>query len=173
MFFRQLISTQNTSTFSWPNTSATATDIQKLIQEDLQEDSSGDEYVPAIDEAPSEDDDPGTPKSIDNATQTSWTDDGIFKIPLPVPEKEENLNIALRTRSKFSLSSTPLEEIEKAFIPPDITTDMYDFECDDDVWTDFLQNFTSPMDDITKIAEDEDHDPEYSAPAEDDIGMCY
>lgn len=54
-----------------------------------------------------------------------------------VDEIEEQANIALRTRSKLSLSSTPLEEIEEAFIPPDITTDMYDMECDDDEWRDF------------------------------------
>lgn len=52
---------------------------------------------------------------------------------------EEAANIALRTRSKINLSSTPLEVIEKSFIPPDITTDMYDLECDDDDWREFLK----------------------------------
>lgn len=51
----------------------------------------------------------------------------------------EVTNIALRTRSKINLSSTPLEVIEKAFVPPDITTDMYDVECDDDEWRNFLK----------------------------------
>lgn len=54
-------------------------------------------------------------------------------------------NIGQRTRSKLSLSDTPLETIEKAFVPPDITTDMYDSECDDDDWKDFLKNFTEPL----------------------------
>lgn len=76
---------------------------------------------------------------------------------------EEKANIALRTRSKLSLSSTPLEVIEEAFIPPDITTDMYDMDCDDDDWRDFLKKFTRPLDEVTKATEEEDHDPEYNA----------
>jgi hypothetical protein len=54
-------------------------------------------------------------------------------------------SIGQRTRSKLSLSDTPLEMIENAFVPPDITTDMYDSECDDDNWKDFLKNFTEPL----------------------------
>jgi hypothetical protein len=54
-------------------------------------------------------------------------------------------SIGQRTRSKLSLSDTPLETIEKAFVPPDITTDMYDSECDDENWKDFLKNFTEPL----------------------------
>jgi len=54
-------------------------------------------------------------------------------------------SIGQRTRSKLSLSDTPLETIEKAFVPPDITTDMYDSECDDEDWKDFLKNFTEPL----------------------------
>lgn len=54
-------------------------------------------------------------------------------------EEEEAANVALRTRSKINLSSTRLEELEKSFIPPDITTDMYDMDCDDDDWKQFLQ----------------------------------
>ena len=75
--------------------------------------------------------------STDCGTQTTWTEDGLFKIPQE--------NIGQRTRSKLSLSDTPLETIEKAFIPPDITTDMYDSECDDEDWKDFLKNFTEPL----------------------------
>lgn len=153
---------------SWIKTTPPPVEIQQLITEDLQEDSSGDEYVPTNDDIPSEDDEPCTPKSIDNATQTSWTDDGLFKIPLSLQEKEEEtLNIALRTRSKVSLTSTPLEVIAEAFIPPDLTTDMYDLDCDDDdVWKDFLKTFARPIDEIEKAPEDEEHDPEYNVQEE-------
>lgn len=155
-------------------------EIQHLITEDLQEDSSGDEYIPGKDdEVPSDDDEPSTPKSMDNATQTSWTEDGLFKIP---PSKN-NFNIALRTRSKLSLSSTPLSVIEEAFMPPDITTDMYDLDCDDDDWKDFLKTFTRPIEEMDKTVEDDDHDPEYNVQedeerdlennVQDDLGMYY
>lgn len=80
---------------------------------------------------------------------------------------EEEANIAKRTRSKLSLSSTPLEVIEGAFIPPDITTDMYDMDCDNDDWRDFLKTFTRPLDEVIK--DDEDHDPEYNVLADEEI----
>lgn len=114
---------------------------------------------------------PQTPTTnCDNSTQTNWTDDGIFKIPPPKTkeEMEEDANIALRTRSKLSLSATPLEVIEEAFVPPDITTDMYDLDCDDEDWSDFLKKFTRPLDELTK-AEDEDQDPEYNVLADEEI----
>lgn len=79
----------------------------------------------------------------------------------------DTANIALRTRSKLSLSSTPLEVIEEAFIPPDITTDMYDMDCDDDDWKEFLKKFTRPLEEVTK--DDDDHDPEYNILADEEI----
>nr|CAD7460912.1 unnamed protein product [Timema tahoe] len=97
---------------------------------------------------------PPTPVINDNSTQTSWTEDGLFKMPQE--------NIGQRTRSKFSLSDTPLETIEQAFIPPDITTDMYDLECDDEDWNNFLKDFTKPLKD------DEDADPEYNILADEE-----
>jgi len=51
----------------------------------------------------------------------------------------------MRTRSKFSLNDTPLEIIEQAFIPPDITEDMYDSACENDEWIEFLSEFTKPL----------------------------
>lgn len=51
----------------------------------------------------------------------------------------------MRTRSKFSLNDTPLEIIEQAFIPPDITEDMYDSACENDEWMEFLSEFTKPL----------------------------
>ncbi|XP_049959852.1 GON-4-like protein isoform X1 [Schistocerca serialis cubense] len=73
-------------------------------------------------------------------------------------------SIGQRTRSKLSLSDTPLEAIERAFIPPDITTDMYDSECDDEDWKNFLKGFTEPLlpDMNNTVDDDEDADPEYN-----------
>ncbi|XP_019876830.1 uncharacterized protein LOC109604740 isoform X2 [Aethina tumida] len=108
---------------------------------------------------------PPTPQSQDTLIQTQWSEDGIFKIPQnkEINNKcEDDANIALRTRSKLSLSATPLELIEEQFIPPDITTDMYDMDCDDEDWRDFLKKFTRPLDEVAKSAEDDDHDPEYN-----------
>jgi len=51
----------------------------------------------------------------------------------------------MRTRSKLSLNDTPLEIIEQAFIPPDITEDMYDSACENDEWMQFLTEFTKPL----------------------------
>lgn len=67
------------------------------------------------------------------------------------------------------MTSTPLEQIEGAFIPPDITTDMYDMDCDNDDWMDFLKKFTRPLDEIVKSAEDEDQDPEYNILADEEL----
>ena len=87
---------------------------------------------------------PPTPRSItDCSTQTTWSeysfyDDGEGNI--------DNLeSIGHRTRSKFSLSHTEVETIEQAFIPPDITTDMYELNCDNEDWKQFLQEFTKPL----------------------------
>ncbi|XP_050305463.1 GON-4-like protein [Anthonomus grandis grandis] len=164
-----------------------------LIGEDLKEDDSGDEYVPGEDESEDENNEscasesdvnslpPPTPPTIcteDQSTQTTeltYTDDGVFKIPPPKSLQEEAAdevaNIALRTRSKINLSSTPLEVIEESFIPPDITTDMYDMECDDDDWKEFLKGFTKPLEELTKPTEDEEHDPEYDYLADDDKNL--
>lgn len=171
-------------TIPWTNPSVASSAVQKLITDELAEDSSGDEYVPAEEESEDDPDtsilseselrsvSPPTPvKEPESPNEIHWTDDGIFKIP-PIKAKqqeEEEANIALRTRSKLCLSSTPLEVIEEAFIPPDITTDMYDMDCDDDDWHDFLKKFTRPLDEVTKPSEDEEHDPEYNILADEEI----
>lgn len=82
-------------------------------------------------------------KSTDCSTQTTWTDDGLFRVPLAHETEPES--IVHRTRSKLCLSETPLETIEKAFIPPDITTDMYDYEYDNEDYIKFLEEFTQPL----------------------------
>lgn len=87
--------------------------------------------------------------------------DQVFKIP------EEN--IGQRTRSKLCLSDTPLEAIEKAFVPPDITTDMYDFKCDNEDWENFLKEFMQPLpSDANEPEDDDEADPEYNAMADEE-----
>lgn len=113
---------------------------------------------------------PPTPKSAECGTQTNYTEDGVFKLPTTKELMvEDEATIALRTRSKLCLSSTPLEVIEESFIPPDITMDMYDLDCDDEDWADFLKTFTKPLDEVTKTIEDEEHDPEYNVLADEEI----
>lgn len=60
-----------------------------------------------------------------------------------------------------------MEVIEEAFIPPDITTDMYDMDCDNEDWREFLKEFTRPLEDVTR--EDDDHDPEYNVLADEEV----
>ncbi|KAJ9573919.1 hypothetical protein L9F63_008718, partial [Diploptera punctata] len=162
-----------------PSKKPSTSKCQVLIDQELSEDSSDEEYRPNEEEQLSDeekenesiasdvDTQPPTPNpppskpSNDCATQTSWTDDGLFKIPRE--------NIGQRTRSKLSLSDTPLETIEKAFVPPDITTDMYDSECDDEDWKDFLKNFTEPLTvDVNDTFDDDEADPEYNVLADEE-----
>lgn len=51
----------------------------------------------------------------------------------------EEDGIARRTRSKLPLTTTSLYDIEEAFVAPDITPDMYDTNCDNTEWQDFLK----------------------------------
>lgn len=208
---KELFSSQTPAPLpSWISPPIPTSETQVLINEDLPDDDSEEEYVPtATGEDESEDDrdtsiisesDPATPCSMDTSTQnandcippnnlTAGTNaentscaiiedgGGVFKIPSTssalTPSKQRGKpnepNIALRTRSKFCLSNTPLEEIEEAFIPPDITTDMYDMDCDDEDWTDFLRCFTRPLDEVAKPRDDEEHDPEYNILEDDSI----
>ncbi|GLG93383.1 Uncharacterized protein GBIM_00809 [Gryllus bimaculatus] len=113
------------------------------------------------------------------ATQTSWPEvngrkpqyrlvNSTDSLPEKIPIISEE-NICQRTRSKLSLSDTPLETIESAFIPPDITTDMYDSECDDEDWKNFLKGFTEPLKPDTQDAPDDDeNDPEYNIMADEE-----
>lgn len=45
----------------------------------------------------------------------------------------------------MSLTDIPLEDIEQSFIPPDITTDMYETVCDNEDWKQFLNEFVKPL----------------------------
>ncbi|XP_063225929.1 GON-4-like protein isoform X2 [Bacillus rossius redtenbacheri] len=166
---------------TWPITPAKnyASECQVLIEQELPEDSSDEEYQPNEEEQSEEEKEmsasdmespavvpqsvahepecpqPSTPASNDSSTQTSWTEDGLFRVPQE--------HIGQRTRSKLCLSDTPLETIEQAFIPPDITTDMYDSECDDEDWKNFLKDFMKPLTpELNEAVDDDDADPEYN-----------
>ncbi|CAL4125305.1 unnamed protein product, partial [Meganyctiphanes norvegica] len=73
---------------------------------------------------------------------------------------EDGNLISDRTRSKISLNETPLETLELAFKPPDITAGMYETECDDEDWANFLNDFIQPLN-TAEGQEDEEADPEY------------
>lgn len=97
--------------------------------------------------------------------------DSKFDIEGPAREDYVNETIGHRTRSKLSLSETPLETIEQQFIPPDITCDMYDWNCDNEDWKNFLKEFTQPLDalpDLNETADDVDADPEYNVLADEE-----
>ncbi|KZC04254.1 GON-4-like protein [Dufourea novaeangliae] len=139
----------------WPITpiKKSTSDVQVLIEEELPEDSSDEEYNPEQD------------KQIEHlkSQNIQYDPEGIFKIPgIPhVPTEEES--IGQRTRSKLCLSETPLEQIEQAFLPPDITTDMYDWDCElDEDWDNFLKEFTQPLTQDPVMEDDPEADPEYN-----------
>ncbi|KAF7394714.1 hypothetical protein HZH66_007888 [Vespula vulgaris] len=155
--------------------------LQVLIDEEFPEDSSDEEYKPEQDKQSDDDREieisisgdiesqlPIPVHQFDSALQKKpkspniqYDPEGIFKIPcLPhVPTEEES--IGHRTRSKLCLSETPLEQIEQAFVPPDITTDMYDSDCDED-WGNFLKEFTQPLEQEHTAEDDPEADPEYN-----------
>ncbi|CAH0391471.1 unnamed protein product [Bemisia tabaci] len=179
---KELLKLQPLPVNLWPITSVaqspSKSECHVLIQQELPEDSSDEEYNPNEDDQSDDDDEknassvasdvdssPATPVSSCASTSmddspTVWTQDGMFKIPLE--------NIGQRTRSKLCLSDTPLEAIEQAFIPPDITTDMYDWACDNEDWKDFLQEFAKPLDSEPAIVDDPEEDPEYNVLADEE-----
>ncbi|KAB7498300.1 GON-4-like protein [Armadillidium nasatum] len=81
--------------------------------------------------------------------------------------QDESL-ICSRTRSKCPLTDTPLEHLEMAFEPPDITADMYDTEVDDEDWGKFLLDLSKPTDAVKQAEDDERIDPEYNLMADTD-----
>ena len=62
----------------------------------------------------------------------------LFKKPLPIEKPNPDL-IVNRTRYKLPLTDTPLEQLEMALVAPDITTDMYYSDCDNEEWRQFLK----------------------------------
>ncbi|KAK0096289.1 hypothetical protein PV326_005875 [Microctonus aethiopoides] len=167
----------------WAMTSPPLSEVQALIEQDLSEDSSDEEYRPEP-EHQSEDDgegtgtisdidsQPTTPATIiDNVpsvqepspVEEQYDSEGIFRIPgIPhVPTEEES--IGQRTRSKLSLSETPLEHLEQQLVPPDITTDMYDWDCEkDEDWDNFLKGLFQTVPQEPNVDDDPEADPEYN-----------
>ncbi|KAF4532137.1 hypothetical protein B566_EDAN004143 [Ephemera danica] len=174
---------QSHTNIPWPVTPSKAppaSETKKLIDAVLPDEEDDDEeYQPNYDEEVSEDEgasmasdleaaltpQPATPRSnADCSTQTNesnWAPEGYFKVPGEPGAGVEN--IGQRTRSKLCLSNTALETIEQSFIPPDITTDMYDVECDNEDWRNFLTEFTRPLTSVVnETLDDDEADPEYN-----------
>lgn len=83
---------------------------------------------------------------------------------------EEEATIALRTRSKLSLSSTSIEHIESTFVPPDdIPTPAVD-----DLWNQFLNECLNPASTSKegRNEDDDETDPEYNVAADADAREC-
>ncbi|KPJ10487.1 hypothetical protein RR48_09621 [Papilio machaon] len=171
----------------------TRPEVKALIAQELPEDEDDEEYQPTHDDVqwslgsnsslvderlfPSSDVDslprtPATPKS-QSLVSPKVVKDGPFKVPqnkvTPTRRKlnlEEEATIALRTRSKLSLSATPIEHIESSFIPPD---DVPTVDVDDPVWNEFLEECLNPASALVKNEDDDDADPEYNVAADPDI----
>lgn len=77
--------------------------------------------------------------------------------------ENEEATIALRTRSKLSLSATPIEHIEESFVPPD-DLPMPDV---DDLWNEFLNECLNPASNV-RNEDDDETDPEYNVAADPD-----
>ncbi|XP_054932582.1 uncharacterized protein mute isoform X2 [Dermacentor andersoni] len=148
---------------------STPSGSQQLLQQEFPDESSSDEeYHPASEE--SEDDITEPPSSVATSAPFSPpTSDAA----LESPEKQDpsdagaESGIAERTRSKLPLHDTPLECIEAQFIAPDITTDMYDTECDDEEWKEFLVSLVKPFEQ-EDTHEDDVEDPEYTIQDEEE-----
>lgn len=86
------------------------------------------------------------------ASLTVYSKDGLFKIPKIRNDSTTSLSeqeyiIAQRTRSKVSLTETPIEIIESTFLAPDAPIDIYDsiYDDDNDEWNEFLKNYNMPL----------------------------
>lgn len=158
---------------------------KKLLEEEFSEDESSDEEYKPNTEAlfHSEDDEPlsqpsdigspqyshpNTPHTPTSDTYEEYSNDNSSPSNISIQKTDR---IALRTRSKLPLNDTPLEAIEASFVAPDITIDMYDSECDDEEWKDFLNTFSKPLDpvDSNDVLEDDVNDPEYNFLEEEDV----
>ncbi|XP_047031088.1 uncharacterized protein LOC124638233 isoform X1 [Helicoverpa zea] len=161
----------------------TRPEVKALIAQELPEDEDDDEYEPTHDDVPSDDDQglescsdldsqprtPATPHS-QHSVSPKVVKDGPFKVPQDIAtparrklDLEEEATIALRTRSKLSLSSTSIEHIESTFVPPD-DIPMPDV---DDLWNEFLNECLNPAS-TSKNEDDDEADPEYNVAADPD-----
>lgn len=75
----------------------------------------------------------------------------------------EKESIVYRTRSKLSLEEIALEDIEQAFLPPDVTNDMYDpdYEIDDEWFRFCFDTYNTPVERLNAEEEDE-ADPDFT-----------
>lgn len=88
-----------------------------------------------------------------------------------MPTEEES--IGQRTRSKLSLSETPLEHLEQQLVPPDITTDMYDWDCEkDEDWDNFLKGLFQTVPQEPNVDDDPEADPEYNILEDHELELC-
>ncbi|CAG9563780.1 unnamed protein product [Danaus chrysippus] len=155
----------------------TRPEVEALIAQELPDDEDDDEYEPTHDEVPSDDEhalescsdlesQPRTPATPHTQKTVEPIQDGPFKIPQELTtksSKEEEATIALRTRSKLSLSSTSIEHIESSFIPPDDIP----MPAVDDLWNKFLEECLNPAS-SNRHEEDDEADPEYNVAADPD-----
>nr|XP_016999537.2 uncharacterized protein LOC108059025 [Drosophila takahashii] len=169
---------------SLPQLNETPTDnegIEALIREDLHSDEEDEEYTFKEEDFLSDDDPsttasdfdsnpctPQTPLTANEESPVKFSDDGCFKVPL---EKslldKEDLRIATRTRSKFCLQQTTIEDLQSEFVPPDVEpSDVVenDMTATDADWMQFLNDFTKPLNNTILGDEDDPiNDPEYVA----------
>ncbi|XP_063626471.1 uncharacterized protein LOC134798068 [Cydia splendana] len=155
----------------------TRPEVTALIAQELPEDEDDEEYDPRADDVPSDDDQtlescsdvdsqPRTPATPRRTASPRIVKDGPFKVPQDIStprrklDMDEEATIALRTRSKLSLSSVPIDHIEGSFVPPDELP----MPAADDVWTEFLQICLNPETE----AQDDDDDPEYNVAQDPD-----
>ncbi|XP_025191042.1 GON-4-like protein [Melanaphis sacchari] len=167
---REMLNNYPTSThqLSTNQEQSILSECKSLIEKEFPDDSEDEEYHPdkMFEEEEDEDDDDDfksreVNKSFDTENDPDISDN---KTIVDVNEKE---TIGMRTRSKLSLNDTPLEIIEQAFIPPDITEDMYDSACENDEWLEFLSEFTKPLESVQN--DDGEDDPEYNVLGDDDF----
>ncbi|XP_068620205.1 uncharacterized protein [Battus philenor] len=164
----------------------TRPEVKALIAQELPDDEDDDEYHPTQEDVQSDDEHtiesssdieslprtPATPKTP-GFTSPKVVSDGPFKVPkdLATPTRrkldlDEKATIALRTRSKLSLSETSIEHIESSFVPPD---DVPTVDVDDPVWNEFLEECLNPASTShVKNEDDDEADPEYNVAADAD-----
>ncbi|GBP70111.1 hypothetical protein EVAR_50933_1 [Eumeta japonica] len=161
----------------------TRPEVEALIAQELP-DESDEEYSPTHDDVPSDEDQtlescsdiesqprtPGTPRNQTLTSSEQCIKDGPFKVPQELKtstkrrlELEEEATIALRTRSKLSLSETPIEHIEQSFVPPDEPP----ATVVDDLWNKFLEECLDPAPSF-RNEDDDETDPEYNVAADPD-----
>lgn len=123
-------------------------------------------------------------ESVSSSFLCSPSNSHLVKSPVSQVTEEQNMSltedddekkddeteetIARRTRSKLPLHDMSLMELEASFVAPDITEDMYDTECNDEDWQDFLKSLTKSeyVEDTPETLDDEANDPEYNYLAE-------